>query len=244
MALVNIPYVLTDLIQETPDTLTYVIKPQAGGEVMQYKPGQFVQLHLTPDSDIKMSRAYSVASSPTSRDRIELTIKIQGTFPQFLKDLKPGHVFGLRGPFGHFYFDPATMPNVVLLGAGVGVTPLMGMLRYATHLDLPNKFTFLNINKIEEDTIYRHELTTHHATRNPNFKLVLSYTRLAPEHPWKGERGRLNWDMICKYVGDTETVMNAHYFICGPDQMNKDLKALLLEKGIDKNLVKLENMGF
>jgi ferredoxin-NADP reductase len=238
---VTIPYVLTELIQETPDTITYRIKPSAGGEVIGYKPGQFVQLHLTPDAEVKMSRSYSVASSPTTREFIDLTIKIQGTFPQFLKDLKPGHVFGLRGPLGHFYFDPATQPHIVLLGAGVGVTPLMGMLRYATHLGLTNQVTFLNANKSEEDTIYRHELTMHHERNNPHLKLVLSYTRLAPEHRWTGERGRISWDMITKYVPDP---MNVHYFICGPDQMNKDLKVLLLEKGVAKERVKLENMGF
>jgi len=237
----TIPYALTELIQETPDTLTYRIKPEAGGEVIHYKPGQFVQLHLTPTSEVKMSRSYSVASSPTTRDFIDLTIKIQGTFPQFLKDLKPGHVFGLRGPLGHFYFDPATQPHIVLLGAGVGITPLMGMLRYSTFLKLPNKVTFLDANKTEEDTIYHHELVEHHAKVNPAAEIVLSYTRLPPEHHWTGERGRLNWDMIVKYVPDP---LNKHYFICGPDQMNKDLKLLLLEKGVPKELVKLENMGF
>lgn len=234
----TIPYVLSELIQETPDTLTYRIKPVAGGEVIAYKPGQFVQLHLTPDSEVKMSRSYSIASSPTTRDFIDLTIKIQGTFPQSLKDLKPGHVFGLRGPLGHFYFDPATQPHIVLLGAGVGITPLMGMLRYANHLKLPNKLTFIDVNKTEEDTIYHAELSK---VDNPNAQIVLSYTRLAPEHPWAGERGRLGWDMICKYVPEP---LSKHYFICGPDQMNKDLKVLLLEKGVPKELVKLENMGF
>jgi ferredoxin-NADP reductase len=238
---VTIPYVLTELITETPDTFTYRIKPQAGGEVIQYKPGQFVQLHLTPDSEVKMSRSYSIPTSPSTRDYIDLTIKIQGTFPQFLKDLKPGHVFGLRGPLGHFYFDPATQPHIVLLGAGVGVTPLMGMLRYATDQKLPNKVTFINVNKTIEDTIYHDELVNYQVKANPNLNLVLSYTRLAPEHPWAGERGRLNWDLIVKHVPEP---LDKFYFICGPDQMNKDLKALLLEKGVPKDKVKLENMGF
>jgi ferredoxin-NADP reductase len=235
------PYVLAEVIQETPDTKTYRLKPVAGGEVLAYKPGQFVQLHLTPDSEVKMSRSYSIASSPSTREHLDLTIKIQGTFPQFLKDLQPGHVFGLRGPLGHFYFDPATQPHIVLLGAGVGITPLMGMLRYHTHMKLPNKVTFIDVNKTEEDTIYRDELEQVHGKQNPNAQIVLSYTRLAPEHPWKGERGRLNWDLITKHVPEPLT---KHYFICGPDQMNKDIKALLLEKGVPKELVKLENMGF
>ena len=241
MAIPTIPYVLSELIQETPDTFTYRVKPTAGGEVIQYKPGQFVQLHLTPDSDAKMSRSYSIASSPSSRGFIDLTIKIQGSFPEFLKDLQPGHVFGLRGPLGHFYFDPEEQPHIVLLGAGVGVTPLMGMLRYATDLKLTNQITFLNANKTEADTIYHHELVSHHGVVNPRAKIVLSYTRLAPEHHWTGERGRISWDMIQRHVPEP---LDKHYFICGPDQMNKDLKALLLEKGVPRPLVKLENMGF
>ncbi len=236
----TIPYRLDELIVETPDTLTYRLRPVAGGEVIAYKPGQFVQLHLNPDSEAKMSRSYSVASSPTTRDFLDLTIKIQGTFPQYLKDLKPGHVFGLRGPLGHFYFDPATQPHIVLLGAGVGVTPLMGMLRYATHLKLPNRVTLLDANKTQEDTIYHDELRDVHS-QNPAADIVLSYTRLAPEHPWKGERGRIDWAMIERHV---PAPLEKHYFICGPDQMNKDLKDLLLAKGVPKDKVKLENMGF
>jgi ferredoxin-NADP reductase len=188
-----------------------------------------------------MSRSYSIASSPTTRGHLDLTIKIQGSFPEHLKDLKPGHVFGLRGPLGHFYFDPEHHPHIVLLGAGVGVTPLMGMLRYATDLKLANKVTFLNANKTEHDTIYHQELVRHHMVVNPHAKIVLSYTRLAPDDPWAGERGRIGWDMIERHVPDP---MDKHYFICGPDQMNKDLKALLLDKGVPKALVKLENMGF
>ena len=237
----TLPYVLSELIHETPDTFTYRVKPVSGGEVMPYKPGQFVQLHLTPDSGVKLSRSYSIASSPSTRGFLDLTIKIQGSFPEHLKDLKAGHVFGLRGPLGHFYFDPATQPHIVLLGAGVGVTPLMGILRYATDLKLQNKVTFLNANKTEHDTIYHHELVKHHGVVNPHAKIVLSYTRLAPGHPWAGERGRIGWDMILRHVPDP---MDKHYFICGPDQMNKDLKALLLAQGVPKALVKLENMGF
>ncbi len=237
----TIPYVLAEVLRETPDTLTYRIRPEAGGEVLDYKPGQFVQLHLTPGSEAKLSRSYSIASSPTTRDFIDLTIKLQGTFPQHLKDLKPGHVFGLRGPLGHFFFDPATQPHIVLLGAGVGVTPLVGMLRYATALKLPNRITFLDANKTEEDTIYREELLGLHARSNPAAKIVLTYTRLAPEHPWKGERGRIDWDMIERHVPGP---LDKHYFICGPDQMNKDLKDLLLVKGVPRERVKLENMGF
>jgi ferredoxin-NADP reductase len=235
------PYLLTELKRETPDTLTYVIKPQAGGDIPLFKPGQFVNLFLQPDSPPKMARAYSIASSPTTRDRYELTIKIQGTFPQFLKDLQPGHVFGVTNPVGHFVFDEATMPHIVLLGAGVGVTPLMGILRYCTHKKLGNKITFINANKSVEDTIYHKELTEYQTPQNPNLKLVLSYTRLSPEDPWIGERGRISWEMVTRHV---EQPLDKYYFICGPDQMNKDLTALLIEKGVPKEKVKLENMGF
>ena len=42
------PYRLDEVRQETPDTKTYIIRPVAGGEVIQYKPGQFLMLFLTP----------------------------------------------------------------------------------------------------------------------------------------------------------------------------------------------------
>jgi ferredoxin-NADP reductase len=235
-----VPYVLAELHRESPDTFTFRLKPADGSEIPDYQPGQFMQLLLTPSSDTKLMRSYSISSSPTRRGHLDLTIKIQGSFPQHLKELKAGHVFGLKGPFGRFYFEPRIQPDIVLLGAGVGVTPLMGMLRYALDLKLPNRITLLDVNKTEEDTIFRAELQALAAAAPPNFRIVRSYTRLAPEHPWKGERGRLDWDMLRRHVPEPLT---KHYFLCGPDQMNRDVRALLLEKGVPKELVKLENMG-
>ena len=238
------PYLLSEVLEETPDTRTFVLKPQAGGEIPAFKPGQFVNLYLTHENcPAKMARSYSVASSPATRDRFELTIKDagEGHFPRNLWDLKPGHLFGLLGPFGHFVFDPATMPHIVLLGAGVGVTPMMGMIRYCRDMKLENRITFLDVNKTLEDTIYLKELSEVHEKENPRLKWVRSYTRLKSEDPWPGRRGRLDWEMILENVDEP---MNVHYFICGPDQMNKDISALLLEKGVPKERVKLENMGF
>jgi len=72
----------------------------------------------------------------------------------------------------------------------VGITPLMGMLRYATFLQAAQQGDFPGREQDRRGHHLHHELVEHHAKVNPAADIVLSYTRLPPEHNWPGERGR------------------------------------------------------
>src|SRR5439155_26307596 len=106
-----------------------------------YLPGHFVTLHVAPQG-VPTKRAYTIASSPTSRDRIEITVKRegQGLVSRWLHDeLRVGAEVEIEAPNGTFTFSGKEADRVVLIGGGVGITPLMSVIRYLVATNWPGK---------------------------------------------------------------------------------------------------------
>jgi ferredoxin-NADP reductase len=123
---------------------TFRFTPPTGGAIpFEYLPGQFVTLHVAPGG-IPTKRSYTIASSPTWRDRIEITVKRegQGLVSRWLHDeLKIGDEVEIEAPNGTFTFSGKEAHRVVLIGGGVGITPLMSVVRYLAATTIESKDT-------------------------------------------------------------------------------------------------------
>ena len=108
-----------------------------------YLPGQFLTLHIAP-CGIPTRRSYTIASTPTWRDRIEITVKREthGLVSRWLHDeLKVGDEVEIEAPNGTFIFNGEEATSVVLIGAGIGITPMMSVVRYLTETDWPGEIS-------------------------------------------------------------------------------------------------------
>ncbi len=235
-------FTVTHVIQETPVANTLRFEP-VDGSSFSFIPGQWVNVAIVqPDGTFsKETRPYSIASSATDTSGFDITFTIVGKFTSMLSALKEGAKVAVMGPFGHFQFREQEIAHAVFLAGGIGVTPLMGMARYATDKKLPTPITFFYSNRTREGTTFfdaLHEL----AKRNPHLDLKLTYTQpdTVPEG-WTGERGRINKDMIVKYVPD---YASCTFFVCGPLKMTQDLAAMLrTEMNIPSERIKVEGWG-
>src|SRR5262249_46768154 len=124
------------------ETLTHNIKtfrfrPLDGRKIpFSYLPGQFLTLCIEPQG-IPTRRSYTIASSPLWRDRIEITVKREphGLVSRWLHDeLKVGEEIEIEAPSGTFVFSGEQAPGIVLIGAGIGITPMMCVARYLTEV--------------------------------------------------------------------------------------------------------------
>ena len=100
-----------------------------------FLPGQFLQIEVEPEPGKRARRSYTIASSPTQRAYVELTVKReeQGAVSRHLHDtLIVGDLVRASGPFGSFTFTGTTADSIVLIAGGVGITPMMSVLRYLT----------------------------------------------------------------------------------------------------------------
>ncbi|MCS7170873.1 MAG: ferredoxin reductase [Aquificaceae bacterium] len=224
-----------DVISETPTTKTLVFDTK--GLEFDFYPGQYVMLNVPYEGEV-LKRAYSIASPPTKKDTLELTIKRtpNGRASVVLTErVKIGDVFSIKGPYGKFVWLPQMGVKVVLIGAGSGIVPLMCILRYIVAKGLEHiKATLLYSNPHYEEIIYREELER--LERYSNIKVVHTLTRSYPPH-WKGYTGRINTNMLLKELDDIPANL---YYLCGPPQFVEDMASMLLELGVDRGQIRKE----
>lgn len=232
---------VAEIIDETPGIKTFrLVDPVAGGVPFTFLPGQFISLAAQIGGK-RVSRVYTIASSPSESRHIELTIKREekGVFSRYLHDeLRVASTVEAWGPQGVFTFTGAEASSLVLIGAGVGVTPLMSVLRYLRATHWPGKATLLFVCRTPADFLFRRELEEIER-ENLNFRLIVTMTK-AGEGEWKGLRGRFTGEMIEQNLPD---VRHARIHICGPAAMMDDAKALLLGLGVPVASIKLESFG-
>ena len=163
---------LAEVEDVTHNVKTFRFRPPDGGTIpFGYLPGQFLTLHLAPRG-IPTRRSYTMASTPTWRDRIEIAVKREphGLVSRFLHDeMRVGDDVKVEAPNGTFIFDGAQADGVALIGAGVGITPMMSVARYLAETGWPGKVSLILGFRAPRDFIFREELEAL-STRNPNLE--------------------------------------------------------------------------
>lgn len=223
------------VFQETPDTKTLRIKLS---KPMNFVSGQFVMAGLNMEEsglEKLVKRAFSIASSPLQKDFIDLTFNLypEGKLSPCMYRLKEGGSVYIEGPYGKFNFKEADGMDLVFLGAGTGITPLMSMIRFMEGKKIPNKKTLIYSVKRPENIVYHKELAE---MGNNGLNLLLTITR--PEgNGWNGHTGRIDRDMIKNSVINLE---NSVFYMCGPPEMIEGTVKILEELGVPKERINRE----
>lgn len=224
---------------ETASVRTFRLATPDGGPIpFAFRAGQFLNLSLLIDGK-RVSRSYTIASPPTRDGYVELTVKREenGHVSRFLHDmLMNGHAIAVSAPAGRFTFDPASADAVLMIAGGVGITPVMSILRDLTDRSWPGKIDLVFSVRSASDVIFADELR-YLAARHPNLRLHITITRDAPAD-WSGSRGRISADLLKKLVPDA-AVRPA--FVCGPDAMAAAARGELLALGVPADRIILES---
>jgi ferredoxin-NADP reductase/DMSO/TMAO reductase YedYZ heme-binding membrane subunit len=227
------------LFWETPTVRTFRLSPPEGGSVpFAFRAGQFLNLSLPIDGK-RVSRSYTIASPPTRDGYVELTIKREenGQVSQFLHDMViNGRAITVSAPSGRFTFDPASAKGVLLIAGGVGITPVMSILRDLTDRCWPGNIDLVFSVRSVADVIFADELRFL-AGRHPNLHLHVTITRDAPAD-WSGARGRITGELLKELVPD---FASRPAFVCGPDSMAAAARNELLALGVPAERVTLES---
>jgi ferredoxin-NADP reductase/predicted pyridoxine 5'-phosphate oxidase superfamily flavin-nucleotide-binding protein len=128
------PFRVERIVDESTVIRSFYLAPADGAGLPQASAGQHLPVRLTlPGSAGPQIRTYTLSSAP-SDPHLRISVKRDGAFSSHLHDaIKPGDMIEARAPAGSFVIDAAERRPVVLLAAGVGVTPLLSMARYVIH---------------------------------------------------------------------------------------------------------------
>lgn len=217
------------VFDETPDVRTFRLVPPGGGELpFDYQPGQYLNLALTIDGK-RVNRSYTIASSPSRTGAVEITVK-RATGGHGSHHVHATFVEGARvrvsAPAGRFVFTGAGADRVLLLAGGVGITPLMAMVRWSTDRAWPGQIYLVNSVRTPADVIFRDELA-HLAARFPNLHVVTTATAAGDD--WTGERGHVTGALLSRTVPDLATTP---VYLCGPEPMMAAMRVVLAELGV------------
>lgn len=231
------------IFDETPGVKTFrMAMPDESPLPFAYEPGQFATLTLDVEGGKPVKRSYTIASSPTQRDAIELTIKRedQGVGSRHLHDtVEVGSKLRVSAPQGRFFFNGTQSEKVVLMAGGVGITPMMSALRYLTDHCWPGEIHLLYVARTPADIIFAEEIARR-VQRHPNAHPYITVTR--PEGTdWDGPTGRLDARALAAAVVGIEKGYRVH--ICGPQAMMDAARAALEELGVAAADVKTEAFG-
>ena len=215
------PYRVVEVRSERGRNSTLVLKPE-GHQGIKFAPGQFVWLTLGKSPFHVKEHPFSIASSAEQTERLEFTIKELGDFTRTIKHRKAGEIAYLDGPYGVFTVDRySNAPCFVFIAGGVGMAPIMSMLR--TLADRGDKRSLLLFygNQNWERVAFREELETLQTKLNLRVVHVLS----EPPEDWHGEIGYIREPLLKKYLSDDRN--EQEYFVCGPNQMRAAVEQAL-----------------
>ena len=234
------PFVLelVRIMQQTPDakTLRFALR---GERQLDALPGQFLTFSFLFDGK-KVTRCYSICSSAARSGYVEITPKRvpNGCASVFLNDRAAiGMTVEATGPSGQFYLNPEQEKKIVLVAAGSGITPMVGMLRYIDDLCLDTGATLLYFVRTVDDIMFRQEFEEL-KSRLGNFRFHVALSK--PGQDWTGARGHISREFVQETVPD---IGGSVFFLCGPPPFMESARVILAELGVNPRQVRQETFG-
>ena len=237
------------IIPETADTRTYVFE-NVDRQPVHYQPGQFLTFLLpgisTPVGH-EVRRSYSMSSAPGVDARLAITVKrvANGEISRYWhSQVQEGTCLKALPPAGRFTPDPApeNRPrDIVLIGAGSGITPLFSILKYVLTFEPESRVTLLYASRRERDIIFREQLEEWQQ-RYPE-RLEIMHVLSQPTDEWTGTRGRINNTRLERIVGQKIHFQesDARFFLCGPFELMRTVEITLLFMGFGSEQIRKEN---
>ena len=230
------------IVTETPSVKTFRLLPLSNDGLLPFTfvPGQFLNVAFWIGG-ARMNRSYSISSSPTQRDYVELSVRREprGAVSRHINDLlKVGDQIEAGGPVGKFTFTGAEADSIVLVSGGVGITPMMSITRYLTERAWAGDIFFIYTCRTPADFIFANEVAALQR-RNPKLRVAVTISQ-AEGTDWKGARGRITKEWLTQTVPD---LASRRIHLCGPPAMMDSTKAILTELGVPPDRVKTEAFG-
>ena len=235
-------------VNECHGVSSFYLKPHDGKPLPPFKPGQYVTFQLNiPGSGKPLVRCYSLSDSPHRGDYYRVTIKkepappdrpelLPGLASSYFNDVvKEGDILDVKAPTGNFFLDMAKETPVVLVGGGVGVTPMLSMAQAIAASGARREVWFFFGARSTQEHIHKDEMLRL-AAEHENIRLHVCYSRPDAKDT-KGvdyhHEGRVTVDLFKELLPSN----NYEFFLCGNGAFMTAISDGLTAWGVpDKNV--------
>ena len=233
------PYQVVRVQPESPTVSTVTLAPRQGRHRpnkrgAHFSPGQFgwLRFHRRAAS---ADHPYSFSSSAHDSSRVQVTVKRGGVFTESLVASRPGRPVWIDGPHGGFT-PPANAVGLVLIAAGVGITPMMSILR--TFADRRDRRPIRLIQAAESPQELLFDAEIDQLAQVLNLEITQVVTRPHPE--WRGLTGHIDVMLLHRVLPGPPMRGLLSYFLCGPPAMVADSTAALVMVGVPSRQINSE----
>lgn len=199
-------------ISSTEKVFRIVLDDEEKQNNFKFKPGQFVELTIFGLGEAP----FSIASNPNNHEFFELCIRNVGSVSGALHRMEEGAKVGIRGPFGNGYFpyDKMKNHNVLLIAGGLGLAPLMSLIKYILNYREDYKEIMIVYGAVNPESIlFKNDIQ--YWSNRKDISICISVDN--PDDKWTGEIG------VCtKLIPRVNFPPEDTYaVVCGPPVMYK-----------------------
>jgi predicted ferric reductase len=229
---------VAEVREESPSVWTVELE-QRHSRPLRFAPGQFQFLRF-PDSNLPAEEhPFTIASSPKTPTKISVTIKESGDFTAQVRHLQAGDLATVHGPFGRFSHTLHVREDeLVFVAAGVGITPLMSMLRWMRDNGEIRPVLLIYANRRPENVLFAQELATMERELAMPFKVIHVLSEAPPD--WQGETGRLDAQRIVRLCNGID---GKGFYLCCPATMTTAMVRGLRRIGVSARRIHTDHFA-
>lgn len=201
---------------------------------MRFAPGQFAWLKVGTSPFTLEEHPFSFSSSAEHPERISFGIQALGDFTRRVDQIAPGTRVYVDGPYGAFSIDRYSAPAYVFIAGGVGITPIMSLLRTMADRGDRRPVLLLYADKTWDGVAYREALDS----LADRLVLTVVYVLEQPHDGWTGEHGFVTREVLERHLPADR--LTRSLFVCGPPAMMDAVHEALRERGVDEDRIHME----
>jgi uncharacterized protein len=246
-------FVVTKKEMEANDICSFYLEPHDRRPLPVFMPGQYLTFRLAIPGQAKpVIRCYSLSDAPKA-EHFRVTIKRIGPPPAkpdglpgvassyFHEDVDVGNILDVKAPAGQFWLEPADTTPVVLIGGGIGLTPVLSMLQAIVDADARREvWFFYGLRNRSEHVMARHLYRI--AAQNPNVNLHVCYSdptaECQPDVDYQHAE-RVSVDLLRRVLPSNAP----HFYLCGPPPMMQAMVEGLTAWGVAPERIHHEAFG-
>jgi len=225
MVMARRPWRVASVKPERGNAMTIEVEPQHQDH-FSFMPGQFAWLTVYRSPFAMGEHPFSIASSAERSGTVSFTIKALGDFTNRIQTIETGTTVYIDGPHGVFSADRVEADGLFFIAGGIGIVPIMSMLRTLADRDDPRPITLVYGICDLDNATYFEELKQ--LGNRPNVTLV-SVLEIAPPD-WQGPTGFVDQSVLEPLL--PKELNRWHYFLCGPPVMMRANEAVLRQAGV------------
>ncbi len=200
-----------------------------------------------------VTRAYSMANYPGEQDIVMLNVRIAtpppaapdappGIMSSYIFSLRPGDKVMVSGPYGEF-FARDTNAEMVFIGGGAGMAPMRAhIFDQLKRIGTTRKISFWYGARSRREIFYQEEFDALQQA-HPNFEWYVGLSDPQPEDHWEGYRGFIHEVLFLHYLCAHPAPEDCEYYLCGPPMMNAAVISMLLDLGVERDNILLDDFG-